>query len=416
MEKPKKKDKIIIGQPYLITCEDGLRSRLCAKVIYEGEERELYYEVEKEYEKYFCYERADAFLVGLLHTAMYNDADIVSEAPISERLLFQIKTYFIPIISDNLDDLHAISVEAPVISSSVESVNAVGTGVSGGVDSFYTLVKYSQASIGEAKLTHIMFNNIVSADNKEERIRTLHNQDVIDKRKIAEEMGLKFVELYSNLYMFYRFPGIFNHYFTMPYASAVLALQKLFGIYYFSSSYTLNSFSVDQKKIPSGAPFDLFTLDCVSIKNLKFYSAGMEVTRYNKMKEFVHNEVAQRHLQVCGISQSFGGGIVVEKLNCGHCIKCRRAIISLELLGALDKYKNLIDTTLYYKNKAKFIGYELAGDKGVFSSEIRQGLKEKNMMTLKVKFWCLIYSIRFSLAKNKTLRKIYLTIFNKGEK
>lgn len=395
---------IIIDEPYIEQVSEK-KVRLCSKI--SGSMNDvLYFEVDKKYEQYLCTERGDAFLVGLLHSAMFNNENIVCKCKITEQLLFQLQTYYIPIISENMKDLYSISISAERIGELVKKGKAVGTGLSGGVDSFYTVIKYSQPEMENWKITHLLFNNIVTADDNEERIRKQHNKDVEEKRNIAEEMGLTYIDLYSNLYAFYRHPGIFNHYFTLQYASAVLALQKLFSVFYFSSSYTLNSFSIDYDKVPSGAPFDLLTLKCVSGNNLTFYSAGAEVTRYKKMEAFVDSKIAQKHLQVCGASQDYGGHEPMEKLNCGNCMKCSRAIVSLKLLGRLDEYKEIFDMTRYAKSENRFIGRELAGDKGVFVGEIEEKLKEENMMSISVKFWKLCYSIKFMLSKIKILRTI----------
>lgn len=405
MSQIKERKKLVIGKPYIIDYP-GNKARLCADITVD-ETKTLYYEVDKEYKEFLCDDRADAFLVGLLHTAMYDNLDIECECRVSERLLFQLNTYFVPIVSERMGDLYTINISAPVTTDVVPTQKAVGTGISGGVDSFYTVMKYKDEKFGSNRITHILFNNIVTADIEEERIRKQHNKDVLDKKQIAEELGLNFVELYSNLYEFYRHPGIFNHYFTMQYASAPLALAHLFGVFYFSSSYTLDSFSLNYDKIPSGAPFDLFTLDCASTESMKFYSAGMEVTRYQKMKLFVSERTSQKHLQVCGGSQAFGGPKKMKKLNCGRCMKCSRAIVSLELMGELKNYESIIDVDLYYKNSEKFIGRYLAGDKGAFSKEVKKNLIEQNKLTLWVKLWEIIYKWRFKLAKNDKIVRLY---------
>ncbi len=397
------KGVIKIGKPYVTKIKETGKARLCSNVQYKDEKKTLYFEVDEKNADYLCVDRCDAFLVGLLHTAMYENMNICCDDVVSQRLLFQLTTYYIPIISDNLDDMNQIEISAVGTAKKVESANAVVTGLSGGADSFYTLLKYTKENMGSYGLTHGIFNNIVSADINDERIRIQHNKDVEDKKRIADELGIEFVELYSNLFQFYSFPGIFNHYFTMQYMSAAFALAGLFGVFYFSSSYTLKSFSLNYKKIPSGAPFDLFTLNCVTTDTLSFYSAGMEVERYNKMEFFAKSPIVQKNLHVCGALNDLGGPKDIKKLNCGTCMKCSRAIVTLELLGELEKYDSVIDTTLYRKNKKKFIGRYLAGDKGVFAVDVLRELRRKKKYTLAVRFWRRMFGIRFKLAKNKAL-------------
>ena len=402
---------IIINQPYVKKI-DGGKVRLCSKI--EGSINDvLYYEVDKQYEQYLCDDRADAFLVGLLHSAMFNGEDIVCNCGVSERLLFQLTTYYIGALSDNMPDMANIRIQAQPIEE-LEGGSAVGTGNSGGVDSLYTLLKYSQESFGNMKLTHAIFNNISTNDIDEERIRTLFNRDVAEKKIAVEELGLEFIALYTNLYSFYRVPGIYNHYFALQYASAVYALKRLFGVFYFSSTFQVNMFSMDYKKIVSSARFDIFSLDCVSSKKLKFYSAGMEVDRMQKMKALADQAFSQRHLQVCSIEQSNGGYRTSGKLNCGFCHKCSRTIAVFYAWGNLEQYADIFDLSCFYADRDKFVGKGLAMDQGSFTKMVKQILKKKKLYTEKMKLWYFLYSIRYRLAKNKWLVGVYHSIKRKG--
>lgn len=395
---------IVINKPY-IEAIDGGRVRLCSKI--EGDMNDvLYYEVDEKYAQYLCDDRADAFLTGLLHSAMYNNQDIVCNCGVSERLLFQLTTYYIVTLSDNMPDMSAIHVEAVPLEE-VEGGNAVGTGNSGGVDSFYTMLKYNKENFGNMGLTHVIFNNISTNDVDETRIRSLFQSDMVEKEAVTKQLGYEFIGLYTNLYAFYKQPGIFNHYFALQYASAIYALKKLFGVFYFSSTFQVNMFSIDPKKIVSSARFDIFSLDCVSSKYLKFYSAGLEVERLGKMEYIVDNEIVQKHMQVCAIEQSFGGYEKNIKLNCGHCHKCGRTIAIYYAWGVLDKYEDSIDQSYFKCNKNKFIGRALAADQKSFARIVKKLLREKRLYTISMEIWYRLYSLRYLLAKNRKLVKFY---------
>ena len=81
--------KIIISYPHIIT-HNSLHRLLCSITIV-GEKSELWVSVEDKYSQYLCSERSDAFLIGLLPVAMRRGLDIVCEAPVSEKLLFQLR-------------------------------------------------------------------------------------------------------------------------------------------------------------------------------------------------------------------------------------------------------------------------------------------------------------------------------------
>lgn len=83
---------IKIGRPYIEKCLNK-KTRLCSNIEYQdGKNKVLYYEVEDEYAKYLSYEKSDCFVLGLLHNCMNQKCDISCEAPVSEQLLFTIKT------------------------------------------------------------------------------------------------------------------------------------------------------------------------------------------------------------------------------------------------------------------------------------------------------------------------------------
>ena len=401
----------IINQPYIEKI-DGGKARLCSRI--EGSVNDvLYYEVDEKYEQYLCDDRADAFLVGLLHSAMFNGEDIICNCGVSERLLFQLNTYYISTVSDNMPDMANIQIHAEPLPETACG-NAVGTGNSGGVDSLYTMLKYSKENMGNYGLTHVIFNNISSNDDDENRIRSLFHRDIKEKAVVAEKLNYEFIWMYTNLYTFYKEVDLFNHYFTLQYTSAAYALKKLFKVFYFSSTFQVNMFSIDYKEIVSGARFDIFSLDCVSSEALKFYSAGMEVDRMGKMEYIADHPITQNHLQVCAIEQSRGGVTIGDKLNCGYCHKCSRTIAVFYAWGMLDKYEGIYDLTQFHDNRDKFIGKGLAMDQGTFTKMVKKILKEKKLYTAKMELWYQVYSFRYALAKNPVLVKLYHSIKRKG--
>ena len=409
------REKIVIGKPY-IKKDDSTQNKvlLCSEIWKNGETRTLYFETDEEYGSYFCEDRSDAFLVGLINTAMHEDLDIQCEAGVTEQLLFQLRMYYIPAMAKNFSNMHEISIFSEGISTSTINCNAVGTGNSGGVDSMYTMSKYSKSGLGSFKLSHVIFNNISSGDNDEGRIRKLFERDIPERKKTAEDFGLNFIAMFTNLYSFYKDVALFNHFFTLQYASAAYALAKLFSVFYFSSTWPFEDFSMNEKEIVSGGRFDLFSLDCVSNSSLKFYSAGAEVDRVQKMEYIMHNSLVKKHLQVCAIEQSLGGYQYNKKLNCGHCNKCGRTIAILYANDLLEEYEDIIDTSIFKKNKARFIGQNLAADQRGFVVQVFRLLKNKNKKPKGVEFWRFLYGIRYKLAKNKKLVKIYHKLFKKG--
>lgn len=398
--------KIVIGKPYVELHKEG-KSRLCADINRNSETSVLYYEVEEEFGKYLNDDRSDAFVVGLINSCMYDGTDIVCKSPITEQLLFQLRMYYVPLISDLFSDMKSITITAETTDQPVTNIGGIGTGNSGGVDSTYTMLKYSNSNLFSYKLSHVLFTNISTNDTDENRIRTLFNRDIPLKREAAESLGLEFVSVYTNLYSFYKQPGIFNHYFAQQYCSAPLALGKLFKAYYFSSTFKANDFSMDEDFIVSSGRYDIFSLKTLTTANLAFYSAGTEVDRMDKLEFIVDSDYSKRYLQVCSVEQSAGGKNTAAKLNCGYCNKCGRMIGLFYAQNKLDEYKNIFDLSFFYNNKAKFIGKNVEADQGAFARKVISMLKENDKYPVGTDFYRICYRIRFSLAKNQRLVKIY---------
>ena len=129
-----------IGTPFIKNHEN--KSELFVNVNDNGNIKKLSYTVENEFEKYLTYERSDAFVVALLYYAMINEYDIEWETPCSEQLIYQLKTYYIPICGKDVEYMNYINLTGPTTSEKLISESAAGTGFSGGVDSCYTVKKY----------------------------------------------------------------------------------------------------------------------------------------------------------------------------------------------------------------------------------------------------------------------------------
>jgi len=412
------KDVIRIGEPYIASTNEAVR--LCSDITNDHEKRTLFYEVEPLYEDFLNIDNSDAFVLGLLHDAMFEDKDIVCEGGITDRLLFQLNTYYLPVVGQRMPDLHPIHISCKKRGTVCKSGNGVMTGCSGGVDSFYTMLKYKEEPVCGYSLTHVLFNNISTADNDEGRIRAVFKKDIIEKRAIAEELGLTPIMLFTNLYSFYKSQHIYNYYFASQYVSAPYALGRLISKYYFSSGFSVSDFSIDPKGIKDGAYFDLFSLNCFSNEYMSIYSAGSEVSRFDKTKYIANDATVKKHLQVCSEEQYLhfyesNPNRKLETLNCGSCGKCTRTITTLYSLNCLDEYKDIFDLSAFKKNKEKFIARELEYDSKAFTEEIYRNLRGCEYNRFKLMLYRIPYAIRHELKKWTGLRKVY-RFFRYGER
>ena len=386
--------KIIISKPYIKEEKNskifGHSVKLCALITMENpntnkrETKECYFEFEKRYKKYLCENRSDAFVMGLLSSAMENGMDIEFEAPISERLYYQLTNYYIPMIAkyNRSYPMNNIKLIGPYESKIIPSENAVVTGCSGGVDSFYTIAKYTKTNINKKfKLTHLIYNSMGIVSNNEEKIGSVFKNTSIEMQKIADECNLDLISCYNNLYEFYLVPfKSFVTFFTTTYGALGFALQKLIGIYYVNSGDPISEFNLDLKKTHGYdcSIFDIFTLSYMNTENLQFYSTGIECGRIEKENYIADFKPAQKYLSVCGFNIMHDDSKNNTE-NCCQCYKCLRTMSQFYSLGKLNNFKQVFTVNQFMQNKSKYIGKMIGQDKHCYIEEMQKIALENNV-------------------------------------
>ena len=336
-----------IGEPYVKRTGD--KSRLCSNIRWGDRTRTLWFEVESEYDECLCAERIDGFLVALLPFAMIKNLNIRSEGHVSERLLYQLQTILLPSLSANISEFHSIGIDAKSDGRVLESKNGVGTALTCGVDSFYTILKHMNTGTKGFDLTHLTYFNIMNSQlwqiYGEDSSRDFSNARIDYVKPAVEELRLKLVTVDSNFDTFYHdFELTSTNTFRV--LGTVLALQKLFGKYYWSSGYTFSQFEFS---IDSISLFDLLSVQCISNENTTFYSTGSEVTRLEKTTYISDFPITYKYLNVCWY----------RLYNCNECDKCQRTMVALYALGKLDLYGKVFDVKKFYQGIDKYLGIML---------------------------------------------------------
>ncbi len=328
---------INIFTPYIE--KNGAKSRCCCDIAVDGEKKNVWFEVDSEYEKYLCTERSDAYVIGFLSFAMRGGHDIICEAPVTDELLYNISTFLIPSLCKYGKNLHAIRIRCSIAPPLAEG-DAVGTGCSCGVDSFYSIAFHMNSSFPRNDLTHLCINNVGAFNECYDdygREKAM-NERYTETRKVATKAGLPLIETNSNFWdEFYQ-----NHLRTHTYSScfAVYMLQKLWRVYYYASSgYDFSLFSLKDNDLYSSDHYELLSLQCFSTSMLRIYSDGGEKDRFEKTEGIVSLPLAQQHLHVC----------IRKPYNCGQCSKCRRTLLTLDALNALDDFSAVFDVEEYRK-------------------------------------------------------------------
>lgn len=329
-----KKEYIKIGFPYIEKKENGIY--LCAKVSWKNQEHIMYFSVKGKYGSYLTIDRADAFVIGLLTKAMREDMNIICDAPLTRRLLYQLNNYLIPIMSSNMDEYHSIRVQAEPTDVILESVGAVGTGWTAGVDSMFTYMDNYKNAKGRYKLTHLLIanNGAIEGDRAKDTLKKM-----VEKTEtgFAAETGMEVIGVDTNLQELCH--EDFIAVVSFRHTAVILALQKLFRAFLISSSYSFSNFSFVADNIGF---YELAILNCFETDNTVIYSSGGVFSRLQKIEKLADFSLAQKYLHPC---------IYALRDNCGQCGKCIRTETALYGLGSLKYFSKVFDVKEFEQNK-----------------------------------------------------------------
>lgn len=336
---------ITIKRPRLHDSEG--KTRLSAEIEFGDKEQTIWYETATEFGKYFCTERADAFLVAVLPYAMFNGEDITSEIPVSSQLLHAVRQYQIPFMTRVSKNYKEIRLYAESDATPLESAGHVGTGVSCGVDSLSTLIQHSvREENPKYKIDTLALFNAGHYGNDEAKSSERFLKYVNNGRSFCQEFGYQFLQVDSNV----------GHIIEMDFTSAVsflitsvvLSLQKYFSIYYFASTYSIFPF---HPIFEDAETYDLITTQCVSTENLTFFSGCTLLTRVEKTKIISEYPDYFMHVYPCVNGD--------PPHNCGYCEKCRYTIMALDVMDKLDLAEKVFDMSYYYKHRTSLYAFML---------------------------------------------------------
>lgn len=353
---------ISIGKPCLRQEENGVSLR--AEVTIQGKREEAWFSVEPDFAPYLTDDRADAFVVGFLTTAMRLGEDIVCEAPVTKRLKYQLEHYLIPSMAANMDIYRPIAIHAPVTEAVLPCAGAVGTGWTGGVDSMYTLMKHLHPREPGAGLTHLLVANVGTLESD-------HNTQLLaymaqkTREGIARDLGLKVIAVDSNIQLLQQEAYLAVAAFRLP--AAVLAVQKLFGVFLNSAGYEFSRFAFVPE---NSAYYELLVLQCLETDCTVFYSACGAVSRIQKLRELAEFAPARKYLHPC---------ICVQRDNCGRCGKCVRTMGALYALGTLENFGEVFDVDGFYENKEEYLSMILSKKESQHYGEVLYLLKQRGM-------------------------------------
>lgn len=354
---------IRIEKPYL--CKKEGRAALCARITLAEEAREAWFSVEPEYGEYLVEDRADAFVVGFLTTALRLGEDISCDAPLTRRLYYQLTTYLIPIMAANMRVYHPIAIHCPLTDTPLPCAKAVGTGWTGGVDCMYTLMNHFPAREPSQTLTHLMVANVgtLEGKNSSEKLRRMAQNT---REGIAADLGLSVISIDSNLHLLQDELYLAVAGFRLP--AAILAVQKLFGVFYNSGAYEFSKFSFDAN---NSAYYELLPLSCFETDTTVFYSSGSQTPRIQKLEALCDFPPARKYLHPC---------IYALRSNCGKCGKCVRTAGALFALEKLELFRDAFDVDDFHRELDDRLAYLLYNSGNLHCAEALSALRSRGFV------------------------------------
>lgn len=256
-------------------------------------------------EAWFCL----AFLPGMKH-----GGDLCIDAPLSPKLLGA---------ADRLSDIYCSWYpnfhSAKLLGASSSSVpgrsgEGVATFFTGGMDSFYTLLKHRD------EITHVIFVHGVDVGLRDTRLRRQVSEML---ERVGREFGVGVVEIESSIRGFFEFHQInweVGH--GAAFACIGHLLAPTFKRIYIPSSFTY------AELFPWGS--HPLTDPLWSSEGLEFAHDGSEATRVQKAALLAKSDLALQSLRVCFHNLD-------SAYNCGRCEKCVRTMINLHAAGALAR-------------------------------------------------------------------------------
>lgn len=320
--------------------------------------KELWFSTPMKYEKYLCKTRMDGFLVGMLFPAMQYGENIHVNGCVSEKLLFNLNNFVVPLILTFSPSCKKITISAEETSANRLDGYGVGAGFSGGVDSFCTIYDHFELEQSPShKINSFLFLNVGSHGGGEQEDRLEFAKKKFQVRynylkKFPEEIGLDLIPLDSNLHAFH--PWGHQKTCTLTMVSGILLLEAFFKKYYCASlgwSYSeiFQYYKTDLDK--DIAMFDPALLPLLSTESLDFIPDGWQYTRVDKTLRIINYAPVRKYLNVC-----VSGHDAMD--NCSVCPKCCRTLMTLNSIGRLEQFKQVFDIDIYKKTKERRYIYE----------------------------------------------------------
>jgi hypothetical protein len=285
---------------------------------------------------------AEPFLAAALPVAMRLGRPLRVDGPVSAQLLASLPSIQAIYHAWN-PDWRVVPVSAAPAQPVAPHQGGVACFFSGGVDSFYTLLKH----LDEIDTLIFIHGFDIPLHNAAFRARV-----AAAVRDVARALAKPLLEVETNL------KDLIIRYAPWEYAhGALLAGVALLLSPQFARLYIAASDSYDMAATTPWGSHPL--LDPLwSTERTTIVHDGCEARRIDKVPSIVRSDVALRWLRVCWENPN-------GEYNCGRCGKCLRTMVSLRIAGALDRCRTfdrpldlaVLARTRLFSNQSYMLNY-----------------------------------------------------------
>lgn len=382
-----------LGNVQIISRED--KRALIAECKTDLATKQIFFAVEQKNQQYLDDKSADAFVLAAIIPAMLAGEDLEVDWPMSEQFKYNLETYLIPWllkVNKNLSPSQIVPKQG--FTQYQYDSKGSGTGISCGIDSFYTVLKLIQPNVPEElRLTHTILNQHVfkdSFDTADPLEIPLKDQK---RQQVSQQLGLASIYVWTNVDQFINLP--FEQIGTFHDLAVALSLKKLLRRYSYATSDPWTEFEVT---FNYSQLYDFLNASAIRTESFQMHSHGVHETRMDKTEYLANQPIVRQYLNVC-LHQNHGGPVV----NCTNCEKCIRTATALDILGVLSAFNQVFDIDYFRRNRARLYGevvYRAIINRNVFDRSILKKAKLCHQsLPLSRYYWMMQLGTRHQLAK-----------------
>lgn len=359
---------VIVVKPPVLSV-GGTVARLSADLLGPEKTEPLWFECDAVHAGKLATETCDGLFIAALLLAMRRGLDLVVDGPLSSRLYYHVKTYYVELVRSLIPGMHKVSLVADHLTRAEYPGTGVLTAFSGGIDSLCTVIEHQTGSVpAEYEVTHLLLNNVGSHGQLENDLRVFRER-CARLAVHARSLNLPLIAVNSNL------DGILGMAFQLTHtirnAAVALLFQRACAKYLYSSTVHYRDSRVEETYDMGYA--DAIAVPLLSTESMECVSSGSQHTRFQKTEIVAGFRASYRMLDVCvAPARAREKGCV----NCSLCWKCLRTQLSFEVLGVLQNYRAVFDLPAYRRLRWLYLCGVL-GSPSALEREIREEMAKR---------------------------------------